>query len=298
MDPTSLLLQRNRRISNPTRATPVGAAGGIPSAPSSPQISYQQQQQQQSTSFSDRPMSSGIGISFEGGGGRSSRSLVPSSLPTRGFVTGPPSRSHWKPDSLAPLCDLCRIRFGLLTRRHHCRACGGVFCGPCSPHLIRLDQNAEPHPAGLLSRVCTGCHDEFIRRAKRVAAKASSDAVKAKEAVAAVANAGAVADVKRSPIVLGTSAQSVGIMDGRNGNGVNGGYNHVGSGRGKKLSGVTERDSSEDEVDDDDGNMRWSTAAKGKSAVKPMTIGGQRRDSLEDPPPAQSVPTDWSWSTF
>ncbi|KAI9354875.1 FYVE zinc finger-domain-containing protein [Zopfochytrium polystomum] len=90
------------------------------------------------------------------GGGVAGR-FHPSSLPTRGFVTGPPSRDHWKPDASAPDCDLCGTRFGLITRRHHCRMCGGVFCGPCASQFVRLDQNAKPHAAGVLSRVCAGC---------------------------------------------------------------------------------------------------------------------------------------------
>ncbi|KAJ3219828.1 hypothetical protein HDU67_009016 [Dinochytrium kinnereticum] len=97
---------------------------------------------------------------------RTTRSLMPSSsLPSRGYVTGPPSRAHWKPDSASNNCDACKAKFGLLTRRHHCRACGGLYCGPCSPHVARLDQTAQPHTAGMLCRICTSCHSAFERKA-------------------------------------------------------------------------------------------------------------------------------------
>ncbi|XP_045503305.1 myotubularin-related protein 4 isoform X1 [Colias croceus] len=38
----------------------------------------------------------------------------------------------WLPDSAAPRCQHCRNPFWLARRRHHCRLCGGIFCGSCS----------------------------------------------------------------------------------------------------------------------------------------------------------------------
>ncbi|CAF4886516.1 unnamed protein product [Pieris macdunnoughi] len=38
----------------------------------------------------------------------------------------------WLPDSAAPRCQHCRNQFWLARRRHHCRRCGGIFCGSCS----------------------------------------------------------------------------------------------------------------------------------------------------------------------
>uniref|UniRef100_A0A8C9VR49 Hepatocyte growth factor-regulated tyrosine kinase substrate n=1 Tax=Scleropages formosus TaxID=113540 RepID=A0A8C9VR49_SCLFO len=49
-----------------------------------------------------------------------------------GVVTA--SRSSRKaPDWVdAEECHRCRVQFGVVTRKHHCRACGQIFCGKCS----------------------------------------------------------------------------------------------------------------------------------------------------------------------
>ncbi|KAI8001030.1 SH3 domain-containing protein PJ696.02 [Camellia lanceoleosa] len=39
----------------------------------------------------------------------------------------------WLPDSAASACMLCNIRFHpIICTRHHCRFCGGIFCGECT----------------------------------------------------------------------------------------------------------------------------------------------------------------------
>ena len=52
----------------------------------------------------------------------------------------------WVPDALAPHCFGCTNQFTVLRRRHHCRACGGVFCGRCSSHSMPLPHIGLPHP--------------------------------------------------------------------------------------------------------------------------------------------------------
>jgi hypothetical protein len=49
----------------------------------------------------------------------------------------------WLPDNQASKCPTCSRGFGLTVRRHHCRACGGVFCDTFVPihtltHLYSL----------------------------------------------------------------------------------------------------------------------------------------------------------------
>ena len=44
----------------------------------------------------------------------------------------------WVPDSQAKTCRDCRLPFNLVRRRHHCRACGQVFCSECTMHKLAL----------------------------------------------------------------------------------------------------------------------------------------------------------------
>eukprot|EP00004_Rigifila_ramosa_P018564 TRINITY_DN4634_c0_g1_i1.p2 TRINITY_DN4634_c0_g1~~TRINITY_DN4634_c0_g1_i1.p2 ORF type:complete len:551 (+),score=65.11 TRINITY_DN4634_c0_g1_i1:1751-3403(+) len=60
---------------------------------------------------------------------------------------------RWQPDEEAPACKLCTSAFTWRRRRHHCRACGFVVCGPCSAHQVTFP---PPHNAERL-RVCNSC---------------------------------------------------------------------------------------------------------------------------------------------
>ncbi|XP_051026927.1 zinc finger FYVE domain-containing protein 9 [Acomys russatus] len=59
----------------------------------------------------------------------------------------------WVPDSQAPNCMKCEARFTFTKRRHHCRACGKVFCASCCSlkcKLLYMDRKE--------ARVCVICH--------------------------------------------------------------------------------------------------------------------------------------------
>ncbi|KAJ8687232.1 hypothetical protein QAD02_023026 [Eretmocerus hayati] len=59
----------------------------------------------------------------------------------------------WVPDSDAPNCMLCDLKFTVMKRRHHCRACGKVLCNKCCNMRYRLE-----YQNNVDSRVCIPCH--------------------------------------------------------------------------------------------------------------------------------------------
>ncbi|XP_019865122.1 pleckstrin homology domain-containing family F member 2 isoform X1 [Aethina tumida] len=63
----------------------------------------------------------------------------------------------WVPDGEAPVCMHCKkSQFTLINRRHHCRKCGAVVCGPCSNKRFLLpNQSSKP------LRVCIHCYESL-----------------------------------------------------------------------------------------------------------------------------------------
>lgn len=71
----------------------------------------------------------------------------------RGILEAEPPK--WLADSAASACMLCGVRFHpIMCSRHHCRFCGGIFCGECSKGRSLLPAKfrvADPQ------RVCDVC---------------------------------------------------------------------------------------------------------------------------------------------
>ncbi|KAL3851929.1 hypothetical protein ACJMK2_015623 [Sinanodonta woodiana] len=61
---------------------------------------------------------------------------------------------QWIKDDAVTMCMVCTQQFTALKRRHHCRACGKVVCGKCSPRKIKLEYDNSQ-----LNKVCTKCYD-------------------------------------------------------------------------------------------------------------------------------------------
>nr|XP_055041175.1 zinc finger FYVE domain-containing protein 9 isoform X3 [Misgurnus anguillicaudatus] len=66
---------------------------------------------------------------------------------------------QWVPDCQAPACMKCGSKFSFTRRRHHCRACGKVFCVVCCDLKFKLT-----HLGGKDGRVCVTCHSTLINR--------------------------------------------------------------------------------------------------------------------------------------
>ena len=61
----------------------------------------------------------------------------------------------WLPDSAASSCMLCGVRFHpIICSRHHCRFCGGIFCGECTKGRSLLPAKFR---VGDPQRVCDVC---------------------------------------------------------------------------------------------------------------------------------------------
>lgn len=54
---------------------------------------------------------------------------------------------RWQPDDELSACSICGNGFTFLNRRHHCRRCGRLVCGPCSPHRITIPRQYIVRPA-------------------------------------------------------------------------------------------------------------------------------------------------------
>ncbi|RKP08101.1 hypothetical protein THASP1DRAFT_23846 [Thamnocephalis sphaerospora] len=188
-----------------------------------------------------------------------------------GDVTGLPTRLHWKPDDQADRCATltCQKPFTLFERRHHCRRCGEIFCAACSANLLPLDQDAEYHPAGVMSRACNRCMGE----AQRTVAERNRSAHGAHPEMAASGWRGE-AHVASSNL---SAASSPGAST---------------------DSTLTAGGSSSG--DRDRMMLRTPDQAGRPMASKTMAINANSRAAAHDASlnPIPSVPQDWTWSTF
>lgn len=63
----------------------------------------------------------------------------------------------WTPDTAVKRCQRCQVKFGLITRIHHCRVCGSAVCDCCSKNRCSLPHVDETK----LVRVCIACYSQI-----------------------------------------------------------------------------------------------------------------------------------------
>ena len=57
---------------------------------------------------------------------------------------------HWCKDEGFESCVGCGVRFTIYERRHHCRACGRLFCSSCSQYQSDIPE-LKIHQGGRLA---------------------------------------------------------------------------------------------------------------------------------------------------
>ena len=67
------------------------------------------------------------------------------------------SAAEWIPDNMRPNCQHCSKKFTLVTRRHHCRNCGEIFCAQCSSNFMPISRLASKEKV----RICIDCAELF-----------------------------------------------------------------------------------------------------------------------------------------
>jgi hypothetical protein len=59
-----------------------------------------------------------------------------------------PRSCEWTPDEAVAQCSACGKSFGFWRRKHHCRACGRIYCYECSDNRDELPRDLELFPSG------------------------------------------------------------------------------------------------------------------------------------------------------
>ncbi|KAJ9467248.1 Vacuolar protein sorting-associated protein 27 [Diplonema papillatum] len=101
----------------------------------------------------------------------------------------------------AEACLACQKTFGLTVRKHHCRACGGVFCKACSAKKIDLPNAKEEGP----SRVCDACHAAELEKRKEIVIPEGPTLLQPTETAADLSDAD-------EPALLAAPAENLGLI--------------------------------------------------------------------------------------
>uniref|UniRef100_A0A6B2L9Q0 FYVE-type domain-containing protein n=1 Tax=Arcella intermedia TaxID=1963864 RepID=A0A6B2L9Q0_9EUKA len=89
-------------------------------------------------------------------------------------------KENWQPDNEAKACGACMTPFNLIIRKHHCRACGKIFCNDCC-NFYTLPP--DKHNMEDITRYCEEC---FINYRSSLNFNATFDVIGPEEGPAAI----------------------------------------------------------------------------------------------------------------
>ncbi|KAM7537382.1 hypothetical protein Aperf_G00000062988 [Anoplocephala perfoliata] len=70
---------------------------------------------------------------------RHRNNVMLSIVPRRNSTSQESRAAEWVKDEQATMCALCFRQFTHIRRKHHCRACGKIFCGTCSNYRAQVE---------------------------------------------------------------------------------------------------------------------------------------------------------------
>jgi len=94
-----------------------------------------------------------------------------------------PGREYWVRDEDVTSCMKCSTPFGVLKRKHHCRACGQIFCWKCSQKELCYtpwSRRKEDGYTEKAKRVCESCFGGVQDRRKRVSRACGKEVAEAR----------------------------------------------------------------------------------------------------------------------
>ncbi|KAL3233909.1 E3 ubiquitin-protein ligase PIB1 [Nakaseomyces bracarensis] len=93
----------------------------------------------------------------------------------------------WKPDEDSQICDRCQEKFTFLSRRHHCRCCGNIFCQKCSANFalydtrqVKIVKNPEYYWEYPPYRTCDACF-QILRSQDLISSKYHYEEIQCQE---------------------------------------------------------------------------------------------------------------------
>ncbi len=71
-----------------------------------------------------------------------------------------PNDIEWKDDKYTSKCTKCRETFTVFRRKHHCRACGEIYCGNCCYETTKKWGIMQGYRS-VIVRLCILCHGKY-----------------------------------------------------------------------------------------------------------------------------------------